>query len=200
MSDELQRWLLPAYLITFFLTCFVWRSWRVWRETGINPLVPTPGDDAHDFVGRIFRLLVGVTGAVALTYAVDPDGAYVAPFTWAEGDAARLVGWALLLVALIWTFIAQAQMGKSWRIGVDAKHATALVATGLFTRSRNPIFVGIIVALTGYLLVLPNALTLSIWTLGVVLINVQVRLEEAHLSKLHGAAYDAYRARVGRWL
>jgi protein-S-isoprenylcysteine O-methyltransferase Ste14 len=91
-------------------------------------------------------------------------------------------------------------MGKSWRIGVDAKHATALVATGLFTRSRNPIFVGIIVALTGYLLVLPNALTLSIWTLGVVLINVQVRLEEAHLSKLHGAAYDAYRARVGRWL
>ena len=32
-----------------------------------------------------------------------------------------------------------------------------------------------------------------------ILIQVQVRLEEAHLSALHGGAYDDYRAQVRRW-
>jgi protein-S-isoprenylcysteine O-methyltransferase Ste14 len=54
--------------------------------------------------------------------------------------------------------------------------------------------------LLGLFLTAPNALTLLITGLGITLIQIQVRLEEERLSHLYGAAYEAYRLRVRRWL
>ena len=72
-------------------------------------------------------------------------------------------------------------MGESWRIGVDNEHKTKLVHTGVFSISRNPIYLGMMVTLIGLFLVIPNAVTLLIFVLGVVVINIQVRLEEEYL-------------------
>jgi protein-S-isoprenylcysteine O-methyltransferase Ste14 len=52
----------------------------------------------------------------------------------------------------------------------------------------------------GLLLVIPNALTLLNFVLGVVLINIQVRLEEEYLRTMHGEDYVAYTRRVRRWI
>jgi protein-S-isoprenylcysteine O-methyltransferase Ste14 len=75
-----------------------------------------------------------------------------------------------------------------------------LVQTGLFRVSRNPIFLATRLALLGFFLVAPNAATLAILAAGEVAIQVQVRLEEQHLSNMHGAAYADYRSKVARWL
>jgi protein-S-isoprenylcysteine O-methyltransferase Ste14 len=91
-------------------------------------------------------------------------------------------------------------MGNAWRIGIDRTTATDLVQTGLFQYSRNPIFLGMRLNLLGLFLVLPNAAMLAIWLVGDVLMQIQVRLEEAHLHQLHGDAYHFYRQRVRRWL
>ena len=77
---------------------------------------------------------------------------------------------------------------------------TDLVQHGLFKISRNPIFLGMRVMLIGFFLILPNAATFAILLLGEVLVQVQVRLEEAYLRQLHGMRYNAYRQRVRRWL
>ncbi len=53
--------------------------------------------------------------------------------------------------------------------------------------------------LFGLFLVIPNALTLLTLVLGVVLIQIQVRLEEEFLAKSHGAEYTEYRRRIRRW-
>jgi protein-S-isoprenylcysteine O-methyltransferase Ste14 len=53
-------------------------------------------------------------------------------------------------------------MGASWRIGIDSANATELVSKGLFSVSRNPIFLAIRLALLGFFLVAPNAATLAI--------------------------------------
>jgi len=57
------------------------------------------------------------------------------------------------------------------------------VQTGIFRRSRNPIFLGMIATLIGFFLTIPNALTLLLLALGFVLIQNQVRLEEEFLIK-----------------
>jgi len=105
-----------------------------------------------------------------------------------------------LAASFLWTVLAQRQMGVSWRIGVDQSRRTDLVARGLFRVSRNPIFLGMIVTLAGLFLVLPSTATLVIAVLGIVTIGVQVRLEEAHLLEIHGAAYAEYKRRVPRWI
>ena len=96
--------------------------------------------------------------------------------------------------------LAQAQMGGSWRIGIDMKHQTDLIQGGVFRLSRNPIFLGMILTLAGLFLVIPNALMLLILVLGFVLIQIQVRLEEEYLTSIHGDNYLDYRQRVRRWL
>jgi protein-S-isoprenylcysteine O-methyltransferase Ste14 len=56
------------------------------------------------------------------------------------------------------------------------------------------------ITLLGLFLVIPNALTLLIFVMGVVLIQIQVRLEEEFLAGAHGEEYEDYRRQVRRWL
>jgi protein-S-isoprenylcysteine O-methyltransferase Ste14 len=114
--------------------------------------------------------------------------------------AAQQVGYVLLLLSLGWITCAQYQMGRSWRIGFKEDDLPDLVKTGLFARSRNPIFLGMRVTLLGLFLVFPCAVTLAILALSEALIAIQVRLEEAHLSKSLGETYLAYAAATPRWL
>jgi hypothetical protein len=36
---KLLRYILLVYLAVYFFTAFFWRSYRVWKATGINPFV-----------------------------------------------------------------------------------------------------------------------------------------------------------------
>lgn len=70
------------------------------------------------------------------------------------------------MFALIWVLIAQAQMGTSWRIGIDTENETMLITHGIFRLSRNSIFLGMRGNLLGMFFVLPNVLTLVLCLLG----------------------------------
>ncbi len=192
---------LLLYFSAFFLTAFVWRSFLVWKRTGVNPYQLGNTDSAHDFVGRLFRLTMIVIAVIVITYAAS-DSAYelLTPIPWLGHPLLTWVGTVLLVLALVWMLIAQAQMGNAWRIGIDADTRTELVQTGLFAVSRNPIFLSMLVMLLGLLLVLPSAASLAVSVLGAALIHIQIRLEEEHLARLHGEAYRAYCRRVRRWL
>lgn len=195
------RYFLPIYLLVYFLVAFLWRSYRVWRRTGVNPVVFKRSDNAHDFVGRVFMLLFGAIVMVVLFYSVAPSAYhYVVPIPWLERSWIRSTGVVLLFASLVWTVLAQAQMGESWRIGIDSEYKTQLVQRGVFSISRNPIFLGMMVTLLGLFLVIPNAITLLTLVLGVVLINIQVRLEEEYLRTMHGQDYVNYTQRVRRWM
>jgi protein-S-isoprenylcysteine O-methyltransferase Ste14 len=84
---------------------------------------------------------------------------------------------------------------------VPGQHATALVTTGPYRVTRNPIYIGSVLVYFGLSIVLT-----SVWTLFLlvpVLMILQtgvVKPEEAYLELKFGEAYRQYRARVPRWL
>jgi protein-S-isoprenylcysteine O-methyltransferase Ste14 len=171
----------------------------VWKRTGINPVVCKGSESAHDFVGRIFLVLFAVIVAVVVIYAFVPSAyQYLLPIQLLERTWIKLTGIVLLLVSLMWTILAQAQMRESWRIGIDTEHPTELVQSGVFKFSRNPIFVGMTVTLLGLFLVIPNVGTLVTLLVGSILIGIQVRLEEEYLTRVHGEKYLEYRRGVRR--
>ena len=195
------RYFLPVYLLAYIIAAFFWRSYVVWKKTGVNPVVFKGSDSAHDFIGRIFKALFAVIVAIVVVYAFIPSVyRYVKPIQSLERTSVRLTGFILLLVSLVWTVIAQAQMGNSWRIGIDTEHRTRLVQTGVFRLSRNPIFFGMIVTLLGLFLVIPSVGTFITLLVGVILIGIQVRLEEEYLTSTHGDTYTEYRRNVRRWI
>ena len=177
-----------------------WRSYVVWKKTGINPFT-FKNFDTHAFVGRAYKLTFALLVLVVLVYALSPAAyAYLAPIRWLEHPSLRWIGAAFVIFSLVWIIIAQAQMGEAWRIGIDTQHRTPLVQEGVFRMSRNPIYVGGIIMLSGLFLIIPNALTLLILIMGLVLIGVQVRVEEEHVGKMYPREYAEYCQRVRRWL
>ena len=197
----MPRYLLPTYLVTYFLVVFVLPTYRVRKRTGINPVTFSRTESAHDLIGTFFKLIMAGLAAVVVISTFFPQlDHYLLPVFWLNGPITRYIGVGLLLIALVWIIVAQLQMGDSWRIGIDEKKATGLVRSGVFGFSRNPIFLGMLASLLGFFLALPNAFTLLFLTLGWVLIQIQVRLEEEWLRRIHGDAYSEYERNVRRWL
>ena len=195
------RYFLPACLLAYLFTTLFWRFYVVWKKTGINPFTFKNFDTAHDFVGRVFKLTFALLVMVVLVYALSPAAyAYLAPIRWLDHPSLQWIGVAFVIFSLVWTIIAQAQMGEAWRIGIDNQHRTPLVQKGIFRISRNPIYIGVVITLAGVFLIIPNALTLLIVIVGLVLIGVQVRLEEEHMRKMYPKQYAEYCRRVRRWL
>src|SRR5690606_21168466 len=106
-----------------------------------------------------------------------------------ENPILQKIGRSLLLVSLIVVWFSQSKMANSWRIGIDEDNKTKLVTNGVFSISRNPIFLGIMIANIGLFLVIPNAFTLLIISLSTISVNTQIRLEEEFLKREFGNEY-----------
>lgn len=190
-----------TFLCIYFFLIFFLRSVILWKRTGINPLTFSKTDDAHGYNGKVFTFISIVEFVVVFIHTFKSEWyQYLLPFWYLEHSYLQYIGWGLLLLSLVLVWAAQSQMANSWRIGIDEKNKTELVTNGLFSISRNPIFLGIMIANIGLILIIPNAFTLLIVTLSMVSINTQIRLEEAFLESRHGKDYQDYLNQVRRWL
>lgn len=196
-----MKFYLAFFCLAYFAVTFLLPSWRVWKRTGINPFVVPRDDSAHGFIGKVFKLLTALVLLTVFLNALVPDwGKYLLPAEYLDLAGIRWAGLALLHGSLLLIVVAQAQMRQSWRIGIDEKNKTALVVSGLFGYSRNPVFLGMLLTMLGLFLALPNAVTLLILALSWTVLQVQVRLEEAFLEKTHGQAYLDYAQKTRRWI
>lgn len=193
--------ILFAYLILYFLLVFVIRSVLLWKRTGVNPLTFNKTDDAHGFNGKVFTLITLMELVIVGVYAFKIDWyKYLLPFWYLENDILFKIGWGFLILSLIVVWISQTQMANSWRIGIDEKNKTKLITGGMFSISRNPIFLGIMIANIGLFFVIPNAFTLLIVSLSTISINTQIRLEEEFLKQEFKNEYLVYSKKVSRWI
>lgn len=190
-----------AFLVLYFLVVFIIPSVRVKRRTGINPYVFKNTESAHDFLGKVSAPITSLIFIVVLVNLFYPKGMqYFAPFFWLEISIIKFIGFIFIHLALLWIIIAQIQMNDSWRVGIDHSAKTELKTNGLFSISRNSVFLGMLVTLAGIFFILPNAITLLVAIVSVLLFQVQVRLEEEYLSKIHGNTYITYCKKVRRWI
>jgi protein-S-isoprenylcysteine O-methyltransferase Ste14 len=112
----------------------------------------------------------------------------------------ELLGTVALFGGIALMVQAQLDLGASWRIGIEEGAMPGLVNGGLYTISRNPIFLGMLASLVGFALLIPTFLS-SIVVVGTIAgIRAQVLEEEAYLRRTYGADYLAYARRVGRFV
>jgi protein-S-isoprenylcysteine O-methyltransferase Ste14 len=192
---------LPAFSLVFILQVFVIRSVILWKKTGVNPFVFGKTENAHDYIGRVYKVMTVGTWIAIGSYSFLPDTyQYLMPMWYLESAIVQQVGVGLLLFAFVWIIVAQFQMSNSWRIGINYQEITKLIDHGLFGVSRNPIFLGVLISYVGTFLVIPNALTFSLMAITFVSIQVQVRMEEEYLQNSHGEEYMQYQKKVRRWI
>lgn len=84
---------------------------------------------------------------------------------------------------------------------IDPTKATALVANGIFRRTRNPMYVGLSITLLGWAAYLASPVAALLVPLYMAYITrFQIQPEERVLSAKFGAQYVAYQQAVRRWL
>ena len=107
-----------------------------------------------------------------------------------------LIGFIGISVAMV----GQIQMGNSWRIGVNPEEQTELITTGLYAKSRNPIYFGILLFWIGltisFLHLLLFASALVCWFCIELMVR---RIEEPYLIKKHGNAFTDYVENTNRY-
>ena len=117
---------------------------------------------------------------------------HAATIAWA--GVALCAGGLLLLLASLISF------GRSFRVGIDADHPDALITSGIFAMSRNPIYVGFVSILIGQFLIFSNEILLIYVVAGAWLIHRQVLREEEFMRSHYGQDYLAYCDKVRRYL
>lgn len=117
-------------------------------------------------------------------------------------DSALLDGVGIALVAL-GAFLALAAfvtMGRSWRIGIDEGVREKLITTGVFSISRNPIFLFFDLLAVGMVCTSGTVFFIVSAPLILACVHMQIRKEETYLSRIHAEDYDRYVRRVRRYL
>lgn len=139
-------------------------------------------------------LLVGVLMWALTKFA--PAFAFALP-------AGRLiaVGVAVVGVVIAALGVIAFRRAKTTVNPLDPGSASSLVVTGIYRRTRNPMYLGVLMVLFGWGLWLANALALPVAAGFIPLLNrLQIQPEERLLTERFGAAYTDYQSRVRRWL
>jgi len=150
--------------------------------------------DHADVAVRPPRLWVAlVVAGIAL------DALVPLPFLPA-GVAAAWIGVGVWLAGFGLAALAIAQFRRAGTEIPTNRPTTAIVDTGLYARSRNPIYLGGLIGMAGVAIAVD-----SLWVLAalvpfyLIIRHGVVAREEAYLERRFGDAYRAYRSRVRRW-
>lgn len=192
---------LPIYLLLYLLVAFVVPTYRTYKQTGINPITFGNNDNAHDYIGFIMKVLIALLFVAVLIFSFSQKVyEYLNPILYLQNSIVQGIGITLIHLALGWISIAQYQMSSSWRIGIDELNKTALVTKGIFSISRNPIFLGMIISVLGLFFIIPNVLTFCLAVTTYIVIQIQIRLEEEFLERIHSQEYINYKIKTRRLL
>lgn len=125
-----------------------------------------------------------------------PQTAVSIPILTYAGFGLVAVG-AVILIASVLKFSQE----KTTINPLDPEQASELVISGLYRFTRNPMYLGLMLILLGYSLYLQNLAAFAGPIVFLFTITyLQIKPEEAALTKKFGQQYDDYRQQVRRWL
>lgn len=111
------------------------------------------------------------------------------------------VGGPILVLALVLVLMAAWELRRAGTSPLHERATTAVVAHGLYSYSRNPIYAAMTLGCVG-LAILVDRVWILAGTVPAVLVidRVVIAREEAFLEARFGAMYSAYKESVRRWI
>jgi protein-S-isoprenylcysteine O-methyltransferase Ste14 len=118
------------------------------------------------------------------------------PWRVAAAIVCGLAGFAVSIAGIV-----SFRLAKTTVNPMKPEETSALVRSGIYRRTRNPMYLGSVLILTAWAVFLSSAWALLGAGVFVLYMNrFQISPEERILAQLFGASYADYRSRVRRWL
>ncbi|SEG28651.1 Phospholipid methyltransferase [Bosea lathyri] len=193
---------IASYLmVVVYVISFLGMSAILAKEAGRPIWLFDRGTRDQRLPALLFR--IAFTGAVFWPLALTLFGNPVRNdpvFAALDGPWHDVFGHLLCVIGACIAIISQRYMGASWRIGAAEGEIGAIVESGPFAISRNPVFVGQAILFIGLLIVLPSLIQAGLTLALMVAIRLQVAIEERVLAATLGQSYRDYQGRVRRWI
>ncbi|MBB3019475.1 protein-S-isoprenylcysteine O-methyltransferase Ste14 [Microvirga lupini] len=159
-----------------------------------SPAMVDTADTAHVIIRPPLAWALAIVAGSALDWLVPlrflPDGLPV-------GFLGAMV-FVLALALAAWAIMTMTRAGSNVPTN---RPTTAIVESGPYRFTRNPIYLGMFLGLVGLAIALDTLwLLLMLVPFGLVIRYGVVAREEAYLERKFGEVYRSYRLRVRRWL
>lgn len=191
-----------SVLVMFYIV-FVGRTLQMTLK-GSNPFVLGIGKKGLDAILEFsfFPGLVIWTGEIIahslrLEFHIFPAVVYARLH---DVFAVRMSGVVLIVLGLVMFVLSLVSFGDSWRVGIDKENAGRLVTGGVFSITRNPIFLFLDMYFLGAWLIYPNLFFGTFAVLAAAGIHWQILQEEKFLAREYGGEYQEYTKRVRRYI
>jgi protein-S-isoprenylcysteine O-methyltransferase Ste14 len=119
---------------------------------------------------------------------------------FSSGGAGRLIGFALIGAGIALLISAALQFSRHATTILPREVPAAMISTGAYAYSRNPIYVADAIILAGLTLVWDAASLVLVPVFMAVITWRFILGEEAGMRAQFGAVFDGYAARVPRWI
>ncbi len=120
---------------------------------------------------------------------------------WLPAGLSRTLGWILIACGLTLATSALTLFFRRRTTVRPDRPATALVTSGPYKFTRNPMYVSQVLVYAGLAILWQSAWALVLLPFVVIYIDRRViRREESHLEQRFGKEYREYRTRIRRWL
>lgn len=114
--------------------------------------------------------------------------------------AARIIGIVAILGSLGFNFPALRQFFKTKNTVITVKPASSLQTTGIYSISRNPMYISLLLVYTGLSFLIGNWWNLILLPLLILIVQEYIiKREEKYLDRRFGQEYADYKTKVGRW-
>lgn len=138
-------------------------------------------------------------GAILILYGGDkivPSLSIHPQGQWLVGAICVVIGVAIAVIS-----VGKFRQEKTTITPVHPATATALVTSGMYRYTRNPMYLGMAFCIAGIGIGLGSLLTLVVLPIFVWLItHIQISIEEVALEKRFRQAYTDYMSKVRRWI
>lgn len=190
-----------AYWLLYYGLLLIYRAFILYRNTGVNAVRNMDREGLPGFIEAVFKVCFILIPVLVLNYVFIPwNYVYFVPIHYLTVGWLNTIGVGLAIGGILFAFVAQLQMGDAWRLGIDRSTTTEIINHGLYRYSRNPIYLGVLVATLGFFLFLPSAASFGLLIANYLGLEVKIRLEEKFLETNRSEAYETYRSSVRRWL
>ncbi len=114
---------------------------------------------------------------------------------------ANIIGFVLYFVGICFGVPAMSAFFKSKNTIITVKPAASLQTSGIYSYTRNPMYVTLLLIYLGLALQFGNWWTLILAPFLIIFITYRViRPEERYLTRAFGEVYTNYKKRVRRWI
>jgi protein-S-isoprenylcysteine O-methyltransferase Ste14 len=190
--------------LALFLVTFAGRTLHLRIHQHINPITLNTRKNGLLGVMELALFIEVNLWAIAVLLRALPLGVRTLPWLFAvqllDSLPLKIVGVILIACAFVIHLLGLIALGNSWRLGIDEQQPGKLVTKGIYAVCRNPIYIFFDLYFIGTFLINGSLIFLVCAIFTITNLHYQILREEDFLARIHGPAYEAYRARTARYL